>query len=420
MFVLISAVASTSCSPTQPHSAVDSRQTQGIVSGFEGNGQPYSAACRWCGYYKHFSNGLPASRNFFPLGLWEQYAGSSTTSGSWGFLKGYPTLAAAAVGMGINTFVGEYDWPNSYGADSDSSGVGFLQAVCNVGDFAIAGGDPGAIVWRGAGTSRILTAGQGARNVAGTFTLTVNGHTTRRIAYNASAAAVESAINDAVRSGTVTDAAGTRLPSPLSLTFASAPRQLSVNYSGVTDTASIASVRQIAARERSSTTGQPCSKFLSGYILGDEPDQCDVSIPADVAAVHAMDSTRLVYESMDGWVTWGSSGCSAIANGNFRATNMPTSADYHDTDSWNTKGCTDAADVSTSPWADCSWLYGYQAAVQTRLAGSEPTWINLESGDDVFAFARTKRLDMYNFHQCVYRAGKGAARVQRNSSSGKC
>jgi hypothetical protein len=351
-----------------------------------GSGQG-SGDCRWCSYYAGFSNGLPSSRGFFPIAIWDQYGASSTSSGAWGFNRHYPNLASAAVGMGINTFVGESGWPAAYGADSDPSGSGFLQSVCNAGGYAIAGGDPGAIVWRGSGRAQAVTVGQGANNTAGTFTLTVDGHTTSGIAYDATAATIESAINKTVGAGTVTAVAGGPLPSPVRLTFAAAPGGRSVDYSGITDTASIASVRAAAAHEKSSVTGKSCLRSLAGYTFGDEPSQCAVNVPADVAAMHAIDPTRMAYEGMASWVAGGFSGCPATANANFAGSDIPASDDYHDTDAYSAGTCAAAHHVRTSPWADCSWLYGYQAAVQARLAGPKPTWVDFETGNDVFHYS---------------------------------
>jgi len=346
-----------------------------------------SGACRWCSYYARFSHGLPPSSVFFPIALWDQYTASTTKTGPWGFNKHYANLAAAASGMGVNTFLAESSWPDVYGIDTDPNGRGFLQAACNAGDYVIAGGDPGAIVWRGSGRTQIVTAGQGANDIAGTFTLSVDGHTTRRIPFNATPSAVRSAINTAVGPGTVIAASGERLPSAIRLAFAKNPTRQSANYSHITDTMSIASVQAAASKEKASGSKKSCTTSLAGYMIGDEPDQCTVNIPADVAAMHAIDPTRLAYEGMAAWVTWDFSGCSKKANANFRGTDLPASDDYHDTDAWNTKYCTAAAHVATSPVADCSWLYGYQAAIQARLAGSKPTWEVFETGNDVFFFS---------------------------------
>jgi len=346
-----------------------------------------SGDCRWCAYYASFSNGLPSSRKFFPISIWDQYGASSSRAGSWGFDKRYSNLASAAVGMGINIFVGESGWPGAFGKDTDPSGNGFLQSICNAGDYVIAGGDPGAIVWRGSGTSEVLSAGQGANDVAGTFKLRLDGDTTDSIPYNASALAVESAINSVLGAGAVTAAYGGPLPEPVNLTFALPPTERSVNYSGITDTASIASVRAVASREKSSGTGESCSRYLAGYAFGDEPPQCAANVPADVSAIHAADPTRMAYEGMASWVTSGRSGCASKADANFAGSDIPASDDYHDTDPYGGGTCAAARDVRVLPWADCSWLYGYQAAVQVKLAGAKPTWEDFESGNDVFHFS---------------------------------
>ncbi len=345
-----------------------------------------SGDCRWCGYYARFSHGLPASRSFFPIAIWDQYTASTSSSSSWGFSSHYPDLASAATAMGINTFVGQYGWPSAYGVDAGSSGSGFLQSSCNVGAYVIAGGDPGAIVLRGSVRKQVLSAGQGANDIAGTFTLTVGGHTTSGIPYDASAAMIQSAVNTAAGAGTVT-ASGGPLPGSVDLAFASASAGDSVNYSGITDTASIASVKAIAGRERSSRTGRSCLRYLAGYQFGDEPPPCAVDVPADVAAMHAMDPTRLAYEGMASWVTGGDSGCPSTADANFAGSDIPASDDYHDTDAYSAGACAEAHAVRTSPWTDCSWLYGYQAAIQVALAGSKPTWEDFETGNDVFGFA---------------------------------
>ena len=90
---------------------------------------------------------------------------------------------------------------------------------------------------------------------------------------------------------------------------------------------------------------------------------------------------------MASWVTWGDSGCDSTADENFSAPSFLSSDDYHNTDPWNVGSCTAAAHVSTSSWADCSWLYGYQGAVQVSGAGGKPTWEFLESGTDELGFS---------------------------------
>ena len=41
------------------------------------------------------------------------------------------------------------------------------------------------------------------------------------------------------------------------------------------------------------------------------------------------------------------------------------------------------------PVADCSWLYGYQGAIQASLAGGKPTWEFIESGTDDLGWSST-------------------------------
>jgi hypothetical protein len=137
-------------SPAATGSATPEATSAGVASTRASSAQsaPLTAAttatgkCRWCSYFAGFRNGLPSSRGFFPIAVWSQYGGSIQKSGPWGFPRQYRDLAAAAAGAGINTFIGEYGWPDAYGRDADPSGPGFLQAACNVGDYVIAGGDP--------------------------------------------------------------------------------------------------------------------------------------------------------------------------------------------------------------------------------------------------------------------------------------
>lgn len=258
-----------------------------------------SGACRYCSYFAGFSNGLPSSRTFFPIGIWEQYGASTSSSSAWGFDSHYPNLASAAAGMGINTFISENDWPDAYGTDADPSGPGFLQAACNVGDYVIAGGD----------------------------------------------------------------------------TDNTAPD-------------SVASVLAIANREKQQGTGISCSKYLAGYMIDDEPPECTTNVSAQVATVHGYDPTRIVMDGMaGGWLTWDQSGCDATADAAFAAPDLPASDDYHNTDPWNVSNCEAAAHVTTSPWADCSWVYGYQQAIQDQLGRGKPTEAIIEAGNDVMGFA---------------------------------
>ena len=258
-----------------------------------------SGACRYCSYFAGFSNGLPSSRTFFPIGIWEQYGASTSNSSAWGFDSHYSNLASAAVGMGINTFISENDWPDSYGTDADPSGPGFLQAACNVGAYVIAGGDT---------------------------------------------------------SSTAAD--------------------------------SVASTVAAANRETQQGTGTSCSKYLAGYMIDDEPPECTTNVSAEVATVHGDDRTRIVMDGMaGGWLTWDQSGCQAQADAAFAAPDLPASDDYHNTDPWNVSNCEAAAHVTRSPWADCSWVYGYQQAIQDQLSEGKPTEAIIEAGNDVMGFA---------------------------------
>ena len=154
-----------------------------------------------------------------------------------------------------------------------------------------------------------------------------------------------------------------------------------------TSASSVASVDKIAAAETQAGTGASCSKFLAGYNWSDEPAECSTNVASQVATIQAEDPTRATVDNMASWVTWGNSGCASTANAAFAAPTYPSSDDYHNTDPWNTNGCKAAAHVSTSPWADCSWLYGYQGAVQTSLAGGKPTWEYIETGTDELGFS---------------------------------
>ena len=154
-----------------------------------------------------------------------------------------------------------------------------------------------------------------------------------------------------------------------------------------TSASSVASVDKIAAAETQAGTTTSCSNYLAGYDWSDEPAQCSTNVPAQVATIHAEDPTRATVDNMAAWVTWGYSGCASTANADFAAPTYPSSDDYHNTDPWNTGACKAAAHVSTSPWADCSWLYGYQGAVQTSLAGGKPTWEYIETGTDELGFS---------------------------------
>jgi hypothetical protein len=68
--------------------------------------------------YAGWKNGPPQNPNFFPIAVWWQNPAVTGNSGS------YPTIGAAAAGMGINIFLGEGNWPEQFGADA-----GELEAV---------------------------------------------------------------------------------------------------------------------------------------------------------------------------------------------------------------------------------------------------------------------------------------------------
>ena len=150
---------------------------------------------------------------------------------------------------------------------------------------------------------------------------------------------------------------------------------------------SVASVEFIAALETQASTRTSCSQYLAGYDWTDEPPECSTNVIAQVAAIHAEDPTRPTVDNMASWVSWGDSGCTSTADAAFAAPAITSSDDYHNTDAWNVSGCEGAQHVSTSPWADCSWLYGLQAAVQASLSGGKPTWVYLETGTDELGFS---------------------------------
>ena len=154
-----------------------------------------------------------------------------------------------------------------------------------------------------------------------------------------------------------------------------------------TSAESVASIEKIASDETQAGTGSSCTNYLAGYDWDDEPAECSTNVAAQVAAIHADDPTRPTVDNMASWVTWGDSGCDSTADENFSAPSFLSSDDYHNTDPWNVGSCTGAAHVSKSPWADCSWLYGYQGAIQTSLAAGKPTWEFIESGTDELGFS---------------------------------
>lgn len=92
--------------------------------------------------------------------------------------------------------------------------------------FDIAGNDSGITITGGTTTTPSITE-QNA--TGGTFTFTINGTATAAIAWNASAAAIQTAINNALGAGTVTGATGGPLPTQVNLTFAVAPVTFTAN-----------------------------------------------------------------------------------------------------------------------------------------------------------------------------------------------
>jgi len=154
-----------------------------------------------------------------------------------------------------------------------------------------------------------------------------------------------------------------------------------------TSAGSVASVDKIASDETQAGTGTSCSNYLAGYDWDDEPDPCSTNVASQVATIEAEDPTRPTVDNMASWVTWGYSGCDSTADAAFAAPSYPSSDDYHNTDPWNIVNCEAAAHVSVSPWADCSWLYGYQGAIETSLAGGKPTWEYIETGTDELGFS---------------------------------
>jgi len=78
--------------------------------------------------YAQWPNGPPQNPNFFPISVWWQNPTVTGNSGS------YATIGAAAAGMGINIFLGEGNWPESFGADQ-----GELEAVKSNNLYLIGG-----------------------------------------------------------------------------------------------------------------------------------------------------------------------------------------------------------------------------------------------------------------------------------------
>jgi hypothetical protein len=62
--------------------------------------------------YSQWVNGPPQSPYFFPISVWWQNPAVTGQSGS------YPTIGAAAAGMGINIILGVGNWPEQFGVDA--------------------------------------------------------------------------------------------------------------------------------------------------------------------------------------------------------------------------------------------------------------------------------------------------------------
>ena len=87
--------------------------------------------------YGQYSNGLPTSSSFFPIGVWFQNPAGGDVPAP------YTNQAQAFKAIGVNVFVGISQengvaWPESYGADQ-----GEMAAAAAQGMYVIGGGDPG-------------------------------------------------------------------------------------------------------------------------------------------------------------------------------------------------------------------------------------------------------------------------------------
>ena len=86
--------------------------------------------------YGQFSNGLPTSASFFPIGVWYQNpAGGDVPTP-------YTDQAQAFEAMGVNVFVGVSQengiaWPESYGVDEGEMSAAAAEAM-----YVVGGGDP--------------------------------------------------------------------------------------------------------------------------------------------------------------------------------------------------------------------------------------------------------------------------------------
>jgi len=87
-------------------------------------------------FYGQYSNGLPTSSSFFPIGVWYQDPSGGNVPSQ------YANQAQAFKAMGINVFVGMSQengvaWPESYASDQ-----GEMQAAAAAGIYVVGGGDP--------------------------------------------------------------------------------------------------------------------------------------------------------------------------------------------------------------------------------------------------------------------------------------
>ncbi len=78
--------------------------------------------------YAPWPNGPPGSPQFFPICVWWQNPALAGKSGT------YPTIAAAAAGMGINIFLGVGNWPERFGGDD-----GELEAIKKYHRYVVGG-----------------------------------------------------------------------------------------------------------------------------------------------------------------------------------------------------------------------------------------------------------------------------------------
>lgn len=87
-------------------------------------------------FYGQYSNGLPTSSSFFPIGVWYQNPSGGNVPSQ------YANQAQAFKAIGVNVFVGISQengiaWPESYASDQ-----GEMEAATAAGMYVIGGGDP--------------------------------------------------------------------------------------------------------------------------------------------------------------------------------------------------------------------------------------------------------------------------------------